>query len=678
MNSRIVLIIVFLCGMGPLTQAQNPLDPGFRMLETGQFEEAKQFFSEAMEAQPDNRTARLCYGRALGLSGSANEAVDFFRQMEESYPGDQEIRLNKAEAYLWAKRGNEALDAFEELYAQDATNFGITYGYANALSTVEQYPEALLMIDRALAMQSSPQILISKKYILLGMSSQSKKAGKLKEAERYLDTLEILFPNDRELLLSRAALYMTAQDFRPAQGVYDEMLKLGIDSLEASLGHTYTSTLFDRNKTAKKHADMAMHIATANGDSAQILRAVVNEINALGAGKKFKAAYASIDAWETRWGKILPLQLARGRLLLWQGKYHASAEVYENLAAQYPDSYEVWVGLAETCFARKENKKALAHLDKAISLDPVRVDAGMLKDRIISSGRPVLQISGSYMQDNGDNLSNEIQGAVDLARYGKIRPLLRFAHKSTSQAGEGLRANRTRLGAGFAWEPNYRLTLTSLTHAIMYSADLADTRANLLGEIGLQYQLGSRQNAGIKVERTLEDYNSELLRSGLGIWRFSANYYGSLLSGWGVYGQAGVSQFSDQNQNYWLFASLFRQIGALPGVKAGANYSRLGFKDSDASLYFSPENFQSAELFLQFQRQAKHFQHLSLLAELALGGQQIASGQWQSAYRWSVEASYKIGNKLSLRAAARGSNAADAAVAGYAFTSFELGLRYRL
>ena len=71
------------------------------MLEKGEFAEAKTFFQDYLLIDKDNKTARLCYGRAMGLSGDSEQATELFGQMLTEYPGDLELGLNYAESFLW-------------------------------------------------------------------------------------------------------------------------------------------------------------------------------------------------------------------------------------------------------------------------------------------------------------------------------------------------------------------------------------------------------------------------------------------------------------------------------------------------------------------------------------------------------------------------------------------------
>ena len=73
--------------------AQSPLQPGFTLLEKGDFEQAETFFKDYLIDDPTNKTALLCYGRAVGLSGEPEKSTGMFANLLEDYPGDFEILI---------------------------------------------------------------------------------------------------------------------------------------------------------------------------------------------------------------------------------------------------------------------------------------------------------------------------------------------------------------------------------------------------------------------------------------------------------------------------------------------------------------------------------------------------------------------------------------------------------
>ena len=95
-------------------QAQE-MQEGFTLLESGKNQEAQVFFVKVLEEFPQNKTAQLCYARALGLGGDPGEALGLFKNMLAEYPKDLEITLNYAEAFLWNNRFEEAAPIYKNL-----------------------------------------------------------------------------------------------------------------------------------------------------------------------------------------------------------------------------------------------------------------------------------------------------------------------------------------------------------------------------------------------------------------------------------------------------------------------------------------------------------------------------------------------------------------------------------
>ena len=77
------------------------MQEGYTYLETAKYQQAEIFFNNILEKYPDNKTARLCYGRAIGLNGKSEEAKFIFTILLEDYPSDFEVKLNYGEALLW-------------------------------------------------------------------------------------------------------------------------------------------------------------------------------------------------------------------------------------------------------------------------------------------------------------------------------------------------------------------------------------------------------------------------------------------------------------------------------------------------------------------------------------------------------------------------------------------------
>ena len=113
------------------------------MLESGEYHDAKSFFQEVLEKNSENKTANICFGRALGLSGSPAEALALFYQLSERHPGDQEVNLNLAEAYLWNDNASEASQLYSAIIDSDPSSVSGHIGLANSQAKMRDYKAAL-------------------------------------------------------------------------------------------------------------------------------------------------------------------------------------------------------------------------------------------------------------------------------------------------------------------------------------------------------------------------------------------------------------------------------------------------------------------------------------------------------------------------------------------------------
>ena len=123
--------------------AQEKLKEGFLMLESGNYEAAKVFFADTSLPESYARTAKICYGRALGLGGNAAAALSIFRELALAYPSDHEISLNLAEAMLWNEDYEEAIVTYQSLLDENPTSFVANYGMANANAAINNDELAL-------------------------------------------------------------------------------------------------------------------------------------------------------------------------------------------------------------------------------------------------------------------------------------------------------------------------------------------------------------------------------------------------------------------------------------------------------------------------------------------------------------------------------------------------------
>jgi tetratricopeptide (TPR) repeat protein len=166
------------------------MEEGFAYLETGKYKKAATFFSKIIAKYPENKTAEICYGRALGLNGEPEVATLIFFNLLKKYPKDFEVKLNYAESLLWNKSYLKAAPYYEDLVAEEPQSFPALLGYANSLSNLKVFDKALKYVNKALFIApTNINAMTSKKYINLGFANQ------YLQKREYNTSLKILFEN---------------------------------------------------------------------------------------------------------------------------------------------------------------------------------------------------------------------------------------------------------------------------------------------------------------------------------------------------------------------------------------------------------------------------------------------------------------------------------------------------
>ena len=175
MNTKYILFFSFLF-ISVFGFAQN-MKEGFSYLENGKYQQAETFFKTVLQEYPTNKTARLCYGRAVGLNGNSAEAKKIFNNLLKDFPNDFEVKLNYGESLLWNQEFNLAKAYYQKLVAENAKSFPALLGFANTLSNLKEYENALAYVNKALEVSpGNPNAMTSKKYIYLGNAYQKQQA----------------------------------------------------------------------------------------------------------------------------------------------------------------------------------------------------------------------------------------------------------------------------------------------------------------------------------------------------------------------------------------------------------------------------------------------------------------------------------------------------------------------
>ncbi len=368
--------------LGNFVVGQSGMQEGFSYLENGQNKEAVLFFKNYLSTvDSTDRTARLCLGRAYGLSGNLTEAEQIFESLDAEYPHDKEILVNIAELEMWSKNYEKAQHYYRDLYSQDSTDLAICLGYSNALSLSGHHSAAAFLIQKTL--DQNPQnegCLTSYKHINLAYADLLLKKQSLDSAHLVADRNLYYLPSDQQTNLLLMSIAGAKKDYPDALQYAENIEPIEDLPLSYYTTKSYLEFMNHQKKKALATALRASHIF--NSDSPEYLDAQIGLSSAYGWNKKYKMASLILDSLSHKYPESLKIRSQRAAIDLWKGRYNDSYNRYLSLLRQDSSSASLYIGIAETEISLEKYKMAEQHLNKAILLNPFDPGANILRRKL--------------------------------------------------------------------------------------------------------------------------------------------------------------------------------------------------------------------------------------------------------------------------------------------------------
>lgn len=653
--------------------AQEPMEKGFMLLENGDFSEALEFFDSYLELQPQNKTAQICYGRALGLSGRPDDAVTHFSEMKKMFPDDLEISINRAESLLWAERFSDAQADYKALLKSNPQNFSLLLGYANCFSNLKEYDQALEWVNKSLQVKPShPAALVSRKYIRLGW------AHKLIGRQEYESGKELLlqnladFPKDRETLLNLAQVYLATQNNEQARKCYTDLMITKKDSITGLIGTSLVSHMERKEKEALSQAKMARAMAIQLEDTLMLRKAEERFVQALLWNREYSSAREHIEILTQFYNNeswLLGLQASLG---MYSGKTKGSLNTYELLLEQDSTSFDGNLGKANALFAEDRMEEAYSATYKTLEIYDNQKDAMALLEKLNRVHAPTLQQNAIYSSDSGQNVALTSLSTVGLPWSTKFQTSLGYQYRDTRNLADQNQAQSHSLfmGLAYKWFPKTRTTLQlGLDHVKSpiesYTQPLLDFR--------LALKPMPLQHLEFIYKRELENFNADLIQQQIVKNHLGLSFHQASNFNLGLYSQFIQSYQSDENKRTLLFSSIFYQLLQNPGVKIGLNYQYIGFSEQKPEIYFSPEQFQAIEFFSN--AQITFSNKSSMLFTGAAGLQQVEETTPTFTFRMDLNFTYQINKKWLIGIYGKYSNVASTTAAGFEIAQIGLKLQ---
>ncbi|WP_245234808.1 tetratricopeptide repeat protein [Tamlana crocina] len=659
-----------------LAFAQN-MQEGFNYLEKGNYAEAESYFENILNDYPENKTARLCYGRAVGLNGNAQQAEQLFVDLLKDSPNDFEVKLNYGESLLWNKKYPQAKTYFKGLIEENPKSFPALLSYANTLSNLKEYQDALVFVDKALEVSpGNLNALTSKKYIYLGYAYQKQQAQQYDEAETLLKENLKLFDNDKDTLINLANLYLIANRLEDAEATYNILAQTPENKLLSLNGLALVAHLNGKEKTALQFSEEAFLSLTEDTDQNLIKVTTERYAQALIWNKKFKQGNQLISQLiEKHPNKNWVLAL-RATLNIYKSDFKKSVADYNQILINDSTSFDGNLGKANTLKALGMYDGAYQSAKNTLKFYDNQKDASQFIKDLNTNFTPFYEAKASYSFDNGNNEAVSVRNSVELPMSMKFKMMGSYNYRTTNNTVTNNKATSNNLSLGLAYQllPN---VIFKGTAGLSSAKAATEDYTQLLADVSLNIKPLKLQILDVGFKREIQSFNAELLDREIVMNNIYANYNLSTNFNLGWFTQYFYTWQNDDNSRNLLFTSLYYNILSKPALKAGLNYQYITFKNQVPSVYFSPEKFNAGEIFINLIKNEVVTKPKAWFYELtaATGLQYIEDDSSQSTYRVQSKLGYKFSNRCMANLFGTRSNIASATAAGFTYT--EVGFRFK-
>ncbi len=667
-----LLFLFFFVSIILNVNAQSEMQEGFDALENGDFKFAKSFFEDYLKTDSENITARLCYGRALGLSGSPDKATEYFKNLKEIYPDDFGILINYCESHLWSKKYQEARPLYKKLASDYPDKFGAVLGYANTLSNLKEYPLALEWVEKAIKLDTNNQSAkISKKYMFLGYANQFVANQEYEKGKKYLKSIFVDFPDDKDALLNLANVHLITKEADSAKQVYWRFAKTPKDTITALNGIALAEHIGGKEKKALKVAILSKNKTSDLEDAELAERTLDRYVQALIWNGKFVKARRKIDELMIEYPQRSWVLALRATLGLYTSKPKKSILDYKSILKLDKASFDGNLGLANAFFAADQVKPALFSAEQTLHYYANQKDAKQFIEKITGTFLPAINENAGHTFDNGNNLAIFSRTTIALPFSTRFTTLVSYNFRNTENTLNGNQATTHEISAGLEYKFMPKTTFKG-QFGLINSQLLNDSYTQPVLDLSLAMQPFSLESLTISYKKELQSFNADLIEAEIIQDHFGlVNNLGSNF-GLGWYLQMIHTEQSDENTRELLFTSLYYSVFKKPALKLALNYQYLSFGEQVPLIYFSPSEYHLFEFYGELI--IKFSEKTNFLMSAASGLQNVEDDPTTNTFRSEVILNHEFSKRFKASLYGKYSNIASATAAGFEFT--EVGLKF--
>lgn len=575
-----ILCFSFILIMPGLVSSQDMQD-GFQLLESGKNHEASIYFNDIIQDYPENKTALICYGRAIGLSGQPSKAISIFEKLSTSYPEDKEVLLNLAESLLWNKQNEEAINQYKSINKLHANDSNVLRSLANAYAANQDFGNAYIYILRSINLdQINDASKLSLRSIGLAYAHQLKVEHKYAESLRVLEHISLNSPNNKDIIISKAYTHLANNNLELSR---EEFLKLQTNKLDTTKSYLGLATI----ALQKQQYKSSIEYLESNYFKNKIL-----------------STQDSIQRYDLLFGNLLNTKPKKAERTLNQYlKPHLSLSqyseklVYAKLATQAYQSIPALLGNIENKKLKQDNTlRYILEADRYKEFKEIlnSLDQSLLDEysySLIEKIETELSFNSSasiqYAEDNAENASKELLVQVSAPSAATIAPFVFFKSRWLQSPAALFTANHSvlRLGSSIKLKHNQLATISlgvesnnTLQESISYKPSY---------HLSYLTEINNRHYIKLIASRSQLNYNQDLLSENIWKTNIGLEHHIVSLSGLGSYTQLNTIRLNDGNSGIDGFNSLYYNLSNTPVIQAGLNSTILAYKNENLN-YYSP------------------------------------------------------------------------------------------
>jgi len=661
-----ILLLLFILLSTTFIWAQTDITKGFGLLENGDFQDAEVFFKDYLKTDPTNKTAQLCYGRAVGLSGEPEKATDLFAQLLKEYPNDFEILINYNESFLWAEEYDKAKPLYAQLVQEYPEQFGAVLGYANTLSNLKEYKAALDMVENALLLKpGNTSAMTSRKYMNLGYANTFVNNQDYTKGEELLRKIFIDFPEDKDALLNLANLYLITKQVDSAKVMYKRYATSPKDSITALNGIALAEHIGEQDKKALETTEHAKSKVAKIANEELKERTYDRYIQALIWNRKFTHAKQQIDSLENDKPNASWIFALKATLGLYTGDVKSSIESYDAILKNDSTSFDGNLGKANALFAADKIIPAYEMAYKTLDFYENQKDALGFIEKLNLMHTPSIEEHAAYTFDNGNNVAFYTNTTIEVPFSTKFRTTVSYFYRTTENSVTLNKANSHVVLAGLQYKL-FPKTILKTVFGFNNSRFMNDAYTQAVLDARLMLQPLKLQNLTLGYQREVQNFNAELIEREIVQHHYGLNYNLGTNINLGWYTQLMHTQQSDSNTRNLLFTSLYYTVLQKPALKMGVNYQYITFKNQVPTIYFSPDQYQAVELFADLRGEIS--EKTTYMISAATGFQKVEEDPTTAIFRAEAAVQHQFSKRLSANLYGKYSNIASATAAGFEFT----------